>query len=157
MDNWQWNGRLADSWFLNAFSLNPFNLAVSIAYCLLWFQIALTPSALIPSAWQFPNAIGALPQTLPPFLSWHKKGAKKSQDCARFARKIVVRKAQIVQLVEVRWSYCTFEKAWHELQLRTGTIFNRLPHLFFGSPAEVEGQEVIGNDPWIDFFLTSSA
>jgi len=83
-------------------------------------------------------AIGALPQTLPPFLSWHKKGGKKGQDCARFARKMVVRKAQIVQLVEVRWSGCKCEKDWHELQLRTGTIFNRLPRLFFGSPAKVD-------------------
>ena len=50
------------------YCLNSFNLAVSIAYCLcsslLPFYIALTPSA-----WQFPNVIGALPQTLPPFLS----------------------------------------------------------------------------------------
>jgi len=91
MDNWQWNGRWADSWFLktfslntfslgvpyclqqltmdswqltmkrqmsrllflNSFILNTFSLAVSIAYCLLRFQIALTPSALTPSAWQF--------------------------------------------------------------------------------------------------------
>jgi len=104
---------------------------------------------------QFPIAIGALPQTPPPFLSWHKKGGKKSQDCARFARKIVVRKAQIVQLVEVRWSFYKDERAWHELQLRTRTIFNRLPRLFFGSSAEVEDQEVIIINQWINILTDS--
>jgi hypothetical protein len=45
VDSWQWNGRLADFWFLKTFSLNTFSLTVSIA-C--HFQIALTPSALTP-------------------------------------------------------------------------------------------------------------
>jgi len=113
------------------------------------------PSVLTPSSRQFAIVIGALPQTPPPFLSWHKKGGKKGQDCGRFARKMVVRKAQIVQLVEVRSSFYKSERAWHELQLRTGTIFNRLPRLFFGSPAEVEDQEVIIINQWINILTDS--
>jgi len=170
IDNWHWNSRWADSWFLKTFSLNSFILAVSIAYCLafpdclnafslnsfsLAFPDCLKTFSLNSFILAVPIAIGALPQTLPPFLSWYKKGGKKGQDGARFARKMVVRKAQIVQLVEVRWSFYKGERAWHELQLRTGTIFNRLPRLFFGSPDEVEGREVIGNDQWIDFFMLS--
>ena len=41
------------------------------------------------------------------------------------------------KLVEVRPIDCNFKSAHYELQLQTRTIFNRLPLLFFGSPAEV--------------------
>ncbi len=41
------------------------------------------------------------------------------------------------KLVEVRPIDCNFKSAHYELQLQTMTIFNRLPLLFFGSPAEV--------------------
>jgi hypothetical protein len=122
MDNWQWNGRLADCCYLTPSALTPLACAVSIAYCLLplQFPIPLKPSALTPSPCQFPNVIGALSQTLPPFLSWHKKGGKKGQDCARFARKIVVRKAQIVQLVEVWWSFYKRKKVCTNFNFEQG-------------------------------------
>jgi len=98
IDNWQLTMKRQISRLL---FLNAFSLAVSIAYCLcsslLPFYIALTPSA-----WQFPIAIGALPQTLPPFLSWHKKGAKKGQDYARFARKTWFGKLKLSTLLKVR-------------------------------------------------------
>ena len=69
---------------------------------------------------------------------------------------MVVRKAQIVQLVEVRSSFYKGERAWHELQLRTGTIFNRLPRLFFGSPAEVD-HRITHKEYAMNRFLHASA
>ena len=141
IDSWQLTMKRQISRLL---FLKAFSLTVSIAYCLLpWssllqFQIALTPSALTPFILAVSIAYwGVAPNPTSFFVLTQKRG-KKGQDVARFARKIDVRKAQIVQLVEVRWSFYKGERAWHELQLRTGTIFNRLPRLFFGSSAEVE-------------------
>ena len=66
-----------------------------------------------------------------------QKVSKKVKTTPASLEKLSFGKLKSSKLVEVRPSGCNYERAQHELQLHTRTIFNRLLLLFFGLPAEV--------------------
>ena len=66
-----------------------------------------------------------------------QKVSKKIKTSPASLEKSTFGRLKSSKLVEVRPIDCNFKSAHYELQLQTRTIFNRLPLLFFGSPAEV--------------------
>ena len=69
-----------------------------------------------------------------------QKVSKKVKTPPASLEKFAFGRLKSSKLVEVRPKDCNCESEQHELQLQTRTIFNRLPLLFFGSPAEVARQ-----------------